>query len=499
MNKIYALKYCHITHSLKVVSELARKACKSVGYRKLPVFLLITSGNFYPGNKNILIKDRNASPIGLMDKAPMIDFSSVNSGTGVATLIDPQYVVSVKHNGGYQNVSFGDGQNKYRLIDRNNQSERDFHVPRLDKLVTEVIPASMTSSGMVNGAYLDNERYSAFYRMGSGTQEIKDPSGNIISISDAYKYVTGGTTGYPASYDNGKMIMSSTYKQLFDTSLQGIIGTHPRSGDSGSPLFAYDTYLNKWVLIGVDSSGGVGGTNWAVINTDFVHKSILEDSDKAVRYLSSETPLIWRFNSQSGIGSLAQGENVYAMHGQNGDDLNTGKNLAFFGENGLVELQNSVTQGAGSLIFHNDYTVTTSNGSRWTGAGIIVTKDASVNWQVNGVDGDNLHKLGEGKLFVRGIGINEGGLKVGDGTVILEQQADQNGHIQAFSSLNIASGRPIVVLSNDKQVNPDHISWGYKGGMLDVNSNSLTFHQIKGTDYGAVLANYGNDETSVRC
>ncbi|EMO0669494.1 autotransporter outer membrane beta-barrel domain-containing protein, partial [Escherichia coli] len=135
------------------------------------------------------------------------------------------------------------------------------------------------------------------------------------------------------------------------------------------------------------------------------------------------------------------------------------------------------------------YTVTTSNGSTWTGAGIIVDKDASVNWQVNGVKGDNLHKIGEGTLVVQGTGVNEGGLKVGDGTVVLNQQADSSGHVQAFSSVNIASGRPTVVLADNRQVNPDNISWGYRGGVLDVNGNDLTFHQIKAADYGAVLTN----------
>lgn len=30
MNKIYALKYCYITNTVKVVSELARRVCKGV-------------------------------------------------------------------------------------------------------------------------------------------------------------------------------------------------------------------------------------------------------------------------------------------------------------------------------------------------------------------------------------------------------------------------------------------------------------------------------------
>lgn len=51
------------------------------------------------------------------------------------------------------------------------------------------------------------------------------------------------------------------------------------------------------------------------------------------------------------------------MHGQKGSDLNAGKNLTFLGHNGQIDLENSVTQGAGSLTFTDDYTVTTSNGS----------------------------------------------------------------------------------------------------------------------------------------
>ena len=163
--------------------------------------------------------------------------------------------------------------------------------------------------------------------------------------------------------------------------------------------------------------------------------------------------------------------------------------MIFQGQNGQINLKDSVSQGAGSLTFRDNYTVTTSNGSTWTGAGIVVDNGVSVNWQVNGVKGDNLHKIGEGTLTVQGTGINEGGLKVGDGKVVLNQQADNKGQVQAFSSVNIASGRPTVVLTDERQVNPDTVSWGYRGGTLDVNGNSLTFHQLKAADYGAVLAN----------
>ncbi|WP_149535106.1 S6 family peptidase [Escherichia albertii] len=528
MNKIYALKYCYITNTIKVVSELARRVCKGSARRgrKLSVLSSLAlsallpaiavasvvrgdipyqtyrdfaenKGQFQAGTTNIPIFNQSGALIGTLDKAPMIDFSSVNVGSnpGVATLVNPQYVISVKHNGGYQGVSFGDGQNYYSIVDRNNQSDRDFHAPRLNKLVTEVAPVEMTHSGMVSGAYQDQQRYAAFYRIGSGTQLIRKPDGNESWMSEAYKYLTGGTVGFPWSYNNGNMISTNTDGQLFNELNQGPLGTHGRPGDSGSPLFAYDTLLQKWVVVGVLSSGGGGGTNWSVVDTSFVQKMIQDDTDAPVTFMPGISPLKWKFDSSTGTGSLTQGSVEYAMHGQNGSDLNAGKNLTFLGHDGLIDLENSVTQGAGSLTFTDDYTVTTSNGSTWTGAGIIVDKDASVNWQVNGVKGDNLHKIGEGTLVVQGTGVNEGGLKVGDGTVVLNQQADSSGQVQAFSSVNIASGRPTVVLADNRQVNPDNISWGYRGGVLDVNGNDLTFHKLNAADYGAVLGN-SSDKTA---
>ncbi|HCN8576582.1 TPA: S6 family peptidase, partial [Escherichia coli] len=41
-------------------------------------------------------------------------------------------------------------------------------------------------------------------------------------------------------------------------------------------------------------------------------------------------------------------------------------------------------------------------------------------------------------------------------------------------------------------VNPDNISWGYRGGILDVNGNDIGFHEIKAADYGAQIHNGSN-------
>lgn len=518
MNKIYSLKYCPVTQGLIAVSELASRVVKRTS-RKLKQISLISisvtclsypmmsqagivrddisyqlfrdfaenKGLFVPGATDIPVYDKNGQLVGRLDKAPMADFSSVST-SGVATLISPQYLASVKHNSGYQSVSFGDGKNTYTIVDRNDHPSTDFHAPRLNKLVTEVAPVSVTAEGTKVNAYKNTERYTEFYRVGSGAQYTKDRDGKLTRIAGGYAFKTGGTIGTPL-ISNGTIVTNPG--QTFNP-VNGIIPSYGVPGDSGSPLFAYDSLQKKWVMVGVLRSyaGLTGATSWwNVIPTDYLNKVMEEDFDTPVAAVSGKEPLAWHFDQNTGTGTLSQGTTTWDMHGQKGKDLNSGKNLVFSGQNGTILLKDSVTQGAGYLEFKDSYTVSADAGKTWTGAGIITDKGTNVTWKVNGVAGDNLHKLGEGTLTVSGIGVNPGGLKTGDGTVILAQKPDAAGNVQAFSSVNLASGRPTVVLADSRQVNPDNISWGYRGGVLDLNGNDITFTRLRVSDYGAVIAN----------
>ncbi|HBA6806683.1 TPA: autotransporter outer membrane beta-barrel domain-containing protein [Escherichia coli] len=516
MNKIYSFKYCPVTGGLIAVSELASRVIKKICRRLTHILLagipavclsypqisqagIVRSdiayqiyrdfaenkGLFVPGTKDIPVYDKDRKLVGRLDKAPMADFSSVNSN-GVATLVSSQYIVSVKHNRGYQSVSFGNGS-KYSLVDRNNHPSVDFHVPRLNKLVTEVIPSAVTAEGTKANAYKNTERYTAFYRVGSGTQYIQTPKGKREHLSGGYNYLTGGTIGPLRSSVNGGRVTASSGK-IFDSS-QGPLGNHGRPGDSGSPLFAYDALQKNWVLVGVLTGGNETIANWNVIPTDYLNQVMQDDFDAPVDLVSGQGPLNWTYDKTSGTGTLSQGSKNWTVHGQKDNDLNAGKNLVFSGQNGAIVLKDSVTQGAGYLEFKDSYTVSAESGKTWTGAGIITDKGTNVTWKVNGVAGDNLHKLGEGTLTINGTGVNPGGLKTGDGTVVLNQQADTAGNVQAFSSVNLASGRPTVVLGDARQVNPDNISWGYRGGKLDLNGNAVTFTRLQAADYGAVITN----------
>lgn len=519
MNKIYSLKYSTRLDAVIPVPEFCHRRTKSA-VKTWQTGLLLTllcsgsplvyasvvsneipyqtfrdfsenKGEFSPGARDIYIYKKNGSIAGKLNQAPMPDFSSVNAGSAVATLISPQYIASVRHNGGYKGVSFGNSQNYYSIVDRNNHPSRDFHAPRLNKIVTEVVPAEVTSAGTGQGVYSNQRRFPVFYRLGSGIQMTKDRNGHLDGISGAYVFTTGGTMGSPVISDwsivnNPGLIFSP---------VNGSLASYGLAGDSGSPVFTWDTDKNKWVMLGVYSGyyGPEGVTSrFTVVPVDFTERVKREDDDAPVFFMQGDAPLRWTSDASTGEGNLTQGDHIFETHGQKGNNLNAGKNLTFYGTDGKVILQDNVNQGAGTLTFSDSYTVSPATNETWKGGGIDIAQNAVVAWKVNGIKGDNLHKIGAGTLKVNAAGINEGGLKVGDGTVILSQQPDGHGQVQAFSSVNIASGRPTVVLSDNRQVNPDNISWGFRGGVLDINGNNITFHKINAADNGAVITNSGS-------
>lgn len=105
-------------------------------------------------------------------------------------------------------------------------------------------------------------------------------------------------------------------------------------------------------------------------------------------------------------------------------------------------------------------------------------------------------KIGKGTLEINGTGVNQGQLKVGDGTVILNQQADADKKVQAFSQVGIVSGRGTLVLNSSNQINPDNLYFGFRGGRLDANGNDLTFEHIRNVDEGARIVNHNTSHAS---
>ncbi|HHF6586912.1 TPA: S6 family peptidase, partial [Haemophilus influenzae] len=489
-------------------------------------------GKFTVGAKNIEVYNKEGHLVGTsMTKAPMIDFSVV-SRNGVAALVGDQYIVSVAHNVGYRDVDFGaEGSNpdqhrfSYKIAKRNNYKndqthpyEKDYHNPRLHKFVTEAAPIDMTSD-MNGNKYTDRTKYPERVRIGSGWQFWRNDQNNGDQVAGAYHYLTAGNTHNQGGAGGGWSSLSGDVRQAGNYGPIPIAGS---SGDSGSPMFIYDAEKQKWLINGVLRTGNP----WAGTENTFqlVRKSffdeILEKDLRTSFYSPSGNGAYTITDKGDGSGIVKQQtgrpsevriglkddklpaegkDDVYQYQGPNIylPRLNNGGNL-YFGDqkNGTVTLSTNINQGAGGLYFEGNFTVSSENNATWQGAGVHVGEDSTVTWKVNGVENDRLSKIGKGTLHVKAKGENKGSISVGDGKVILDQQADDQGKKQAFSEIGLVSGRGTVQLNDDKQFDTDKFYFGFRGGRLDLNGHSLTFKRIQNTDEGAMIVNHNTTQVA---
>lgn len=494
-------------------------------------------GKFTVGAKNIEVYNKEGQLVGTsMTKAPMIDFSVV-SRNGVAALVGDQYIVSVAHNGGYNSVDFGaEGPNPdqhrftYQIVKRNNYKpgkdnpyHGDYHMPRLHKFVTDAEPAKMTDN--MNGKnYADLSKYPDRVRIGTGeqwwrTDEEQKQGSKSSWLADAYLWRIAGNTHSQSGAGNGTVNLSG---DITKPNNYGPLPTGVSFGDSGSPMFIYDAIKQKWLINGVLQTGNPfsgAGNGFQLIRKNWFYDNVFVE-DLPITFLEPRSNGHYSFTSNNnGTGTVTQTnekvsmpqfkvrtvqlfnealkaedkEPVYAAGGVNAykPRLNNGKSI-YFGDRGTgtLTIENNINQGAGGLYFEGNFTVSSENNATWQGAGVHVGEDSTVTWKVNGVENDRLSKIGKGTLHVKAKGENKGSISVGDGKVILDQQADDQGKKQAFSEIGLVSGRGTVQLNDDKQFDTDKFYFGFRGGRLDLNGHSLTFKRIQNTDEGAMIVNH---------
>ncbi|VTX55013.1 Immunoglobulin A1 protease autotransporter [Haemophilus influenzae] len=513
-------------------------------------------GKFSVGATNVEVRDKNNHSLGnvLPNGIPMIDFSVVDVDKRIATLVNPQYVVGVKHvSNGVSELHFGNlngnmhngnakshrdvssEENRYYTVEKNeyptklnrkavtteDQTQKrreDYYMPRLDKFVTEVAPIEASTDSSTAGTYNNKDKYPYFVRLGSGTQFIyengtryelwlgkegqkSDAGGyNLKLVGNAYTYGIAGTP-YEVNHENDGLIgfgnSNNEYINPKEILSKKPLTNYAVLGDSGSPLFVYDREKGKWLFLGsYDYWAGYNKKSWQewnIYKPEFA-KTVL-DKNSAGSLTGTNTQYSWKAtNNTSTITGGGKSLNVDLADGK--DKPNHGKSVTFEGSGNLT-LNNNIDQGAGGLFFEGDYEVKgNSDNTTWKGAGVSVADGKTVTWKVHNPQSDRLAKIGKGTLVVEGKGKNEGLLKVGDGTVILKQKADANNKVQAFSQVGIVSGRSTVVLNDDKQVDPNSIYFGFRGGRLDLNGNSLTFDHIRNIDDGARIVNHNTSKTS---
>ena len=463
-------------------------------------------GNYSVGLTNIPVYKMDGSLSGYLDFA-MPDFGMV-ANYGYSTLVAPSYVASARHNTGYQSVGFGKGAQygaTYKLINRNESplSDIDFHLPRLNKVVTDAAPIETVDKTDIRRG--DTSRYSWYARIGGGTQsQVSEDQSEQITLSGAYNWVSGGTINSGTVTTPSGTLRAIDYGP--DNPLTSPLAIGTMAGDSGSPIMVYDEVDKVWKIAGVLHGAVVNdqayGTisMWEYIPDDYIQNTIAANTSPDVVDIAGNGTIFWDDSAITQYGSswswagLGSAYASVAPSTATNAELDATKDLRFNGAGGLITLNAPINMGAGKLQFSNNYTVASAEGvnATWAGGGIEVDADKEVLWQVNGLASDAMHKIGAGTLHINATGKNPGSLNVGEGTVILDQQADASGNKQAFSSVTLVSGRPTVVLNDATQVSTDQIFFGYRGGRLDLNGNALSFRKINHTDSGATLVNHSD-------
>ena len=501
MNKIKLLRPTLAAVAVSVICASAQGATvrNDVDYQYFRDFAE-NKGAFRQGATNVGIYNNQGQYVGTMlPNVPMPDLAVTNRREGFNTLFHPQYVASVKHMGSYYNsvpLQFGEDSHNpdnhhftYLTVDLNEHPDLDFNAPRLHKLVTEVAPIPVNNAESRKNAMLDKSRYPYFVRVGSGTQKSRNQYGQDSDVAYHHQYLIGGTPMRINSSDSNQMQFNGN---LFEDGLP----TYGQKGDSGSPLLVYDAKEKRWELAGTLATLWSDPRNDYTVAQNVYMANTIKDDEIDLRITAQEN--YWKGEGASSSKlKLADPAKKYLDNGIERSSLANGKTVHFSGvENSELILENTINQGAGALYFNNNMTVRASNNNdSWTGAGVVVNGNKTVNWQVKNPQGDRLSKLGTGTLLVNGKGKNLGDISVGDGTVILDQKAE-NDQQQAFNQVGITSGRGTVVLANDKQVNPNKIYFGFRGGRLDLNGNALSFSYIQNADDGAKIVNHNRNQTA---
>ena len=439
-------------------------------------------GMFERGATGLEIKRKDGTVLKLPN-VPYPDMGVV-SNQGSVTSIGGAYMVTATHNKKFGpwhhsvlNPSWGNttytAQAGEVSVDYGIKSA-DFSAVRLDKFVVETrgvggIDTSLSYEDFVDryGVMIDGKKQVIAYRAGAGMLSIQDNNGRVDYKDISYRPELLGASFYTLS-DLRKGTEWINFKNM--SSLSNITTT----GDSGSGIMIWDNLNQQWVsagaLHGIASSSKLTWFMYAKWNQEAVDK-LKKQHTHEVALNKGELTFDSNDIHKYTIGGIA---------GQFEDR----KDLSFTG-GGTINLTKDLHLGIGGLIFDkdNNYVVKGESFS-YKGAGIDIGKGSTLEWNVKGVEGDNLHKIGQGTMNVN---VTQGNnLKVGDGTVVLKAE-------KSFNNIHMTNGYATVKLDHDKALNTDNgrngIYFARHGGTLDVNGHSLTFEQIAAADDGATITN----------
>lgn len=450
----------------------------------------------------------------------------------------------------YKNVGFYDAQGKRDLT----QTIANAASMRLNKFVTEVAPINAEALTQIDFMNAKTDANVNFFRVG-----YKDNEGLSLAKVDKNQMSWNATNNkleianynnsvYGSNRTNG-VSSSALLKQSIDPStgsvsysIVGVLpGTHPSGVTeewiTGNDIVGTNKDLERvFVTLGAGNytiDAATGATD-AIIPLD--HTSGASSAMQLVGTAADQFEL----NGVKFYGSAnhATGTGIDMSSGVAGtsytgidirEDLGQNVEIDGGGNTGVgITFNKGLDQGAGGLIFKNgkfdvsEVAASDTNGdgvidmndanAYYMGAGLDIKEDAEVDWRVQGVSGDYLHKIGKGTLNVLfdDTGVDyQGNLSLGDGVVNLDFTSG------TFDNIELVSGRGLLNVTKTKNLStkiydptifdpttgmygayvddPDGLvhglEFGFRGGTVDFQGNSYKFDHLLAADEGARIIN----------
>ena len=362
MNRIYSLKYCHLTQGLIAVSELASRVSSKTGRKLLATFIVSAlsygaaehayaaqmdtrnfwirdyldlaqnKGIFQPGAYGVKTPLKNGGEFSFPE-VTIPDFSPV-SAKGATTAIGNAYSVTASHNGTIHHAVKTQtwGQSDYHYVDR--VTKGDFAVQRLDKFVVETAGATehvdfgLSAAEALEryGIEFNGKKQIIGFRVGSGATGVAS-----YRVGQAYNPLLRSASMFQLDWGN--------MRANNDTG-----GFHNKStgGDSGSGSYLYDNKDKKWVILGT-LTGIVYSNKW---QRSFFARYDSNTVDNLKSTFTQNVNLDGHKMTINSNGITVNGNTIAIELTKS----NKNKDLKFHG-GGSIELTDNLNSGTGGLIF----------------------------------------------------------------------------------------------------------------------------------------------------
>lgn len=495
------------------------------------------------------------APYVISNEQGMIDFRATDD-IGAQVAVSPTFAATVHHNGpisaSYGGRTVGDAHAiNYQSIDIRHSnvfrlhpttSDHDFMMQRQSKLQTDAVWNPVTTVRDMKS--LEGQHV---YHSGSGSMGVYDESKRQeLGLAGAYTFIIGAINEvtFAENYTGHTHIRVQQNTQYYNNGI-GACLDNPlpnaiRGGDSGSPIFIYNSENQRYEFIASQQSGAgtfgqaLGDMEWMEETLASFNKTVDMSSSTTVYLNAINQSIETRTDNDGNSGDIYEGsvtdssDNVlvtyrgvkngqntwsdlsdikdndawYAWDGhleQEVTDLFFNENLVFFTgenvENNNIILNADVDLGIGYVEFNEGrYTissVTGENGETYQldSAGYVLNEGSEVHVKLVNTDivaatetvaehtrMTEWRAMGEGSLYIDGTGDTNALLNLGGKSTTYLLQT--NGHAAYNVLVNTGA---TVVIKDATQIERD-FTFGSGGGTLDLNGNDFTWDNDQSID-----------------